>query len=386
MKAATQCFLAVLLIAALLVACGGPDIGVTSEEIVLGTWTPLTGPASHLSVMAKAMEAYFSYVNDEGGIHGRSVRLIIKDDGYDPARTPEVVRELVEEDSVFAIVGGNGTANCLAVKDYLARRLIPWINPGSGSRVWTTPTQAYIFSIQPSYVTEARILARYAVENLESETIGLFYQDDSFGAEGQEGVRLGLREVDQELAVSVTYQVGEQDFAAKAQAFKDAGVDAVMIWTIPEGAAGLAKAFADMEEPPALLASQILSDPVMFDLAGEAWEGAIVASIVPDPELDAPHVVQARDILSQYGSDVPFGSFALMGMSRAQLAAEGMRRAGPELTRVKLVFSLEGIDNWEDNFLGRPISFGEDDHQGMSAVWLMRAEQGEFVHVTEWLE
>ncbi len=94
------------------VACGNPEVGVTSEEILVGTWTPLTGPASNLSLIAKGMDAYFAYVNeDEGGVHGRKLKLLIKDDGYDPARTPAVVEELVDGVRVFALLGGNGTAN-----------------------------------------------------------------------------------------------------------------------------------------------------------------------------------------------------------------------------------------------------------------------------------
>ena len=97
------------------------------------------------------MEAYFAYVNEEeGGVHGRKLKLLIRDDGYDPTRTPAVVEELVDGDRVFALLGGNGTANCLAVKDYIAIKLLPWINPGSGARVWTSPMNAYVFSTFPS--------------------------------------------------------------------------------------------------------------------------------------------------------------------------------------------------------------------------------------------
>ena len=124
--------LALAALCALLVTagCGGTDVGVTSEEILIGTWAPLTGPASNLSTIAKAMDAYFDYINDQGGIHGRKLRLIIKDDAYDPEKTPAVVEELVDGERVFALLGGNGTANCLAVKDYITLKLLPWVNPG----------------------------------------------------------------------------------------------------------------------------------------------------------------------------------------------------------------------------------------------------------------
>ncbi|MFQ5789669.1 MAG: ABC transporter substrate-binding protein [Acidobacteriota bacterium] len=382
----------VLLVSAVVVAlsfsgCGGPDIGVTGNEIKIGTWTPLTGPAADLSTITRAMEAHFAYVNAEGGIHGRKLSLIVKDDAYNPSRTPEVVKQLVEEDRVFAILGGNGTANCLAVKPYLEMKFIPWINPGSGSRVWTTPVNAYVFSIFPAYVTEGRILASYAVNELQGEKIGLFYQDDSFGHEGQEGVRLGLRDAGKDLEIAVAYQVGTEALSSQAQQFKEAGVDAVLLWTIPEGAAALVREFEQIEDfQPKLLASQILSDPLMFELAGEGWEGAIVASGVPDPESDEPQVVRARELLAQYGADVQVGAFAMLGLSRSELLVEGLRRAGPELTRLKLIHALESMDGWSDNFLGRPISFSAENHQGLNAVRLMRATEGRYVYLTDWLE
>lgn len=369
------------------VGCGGPDVGVTSDEILIGTWAPLTGPASNLSAIAEAMDAYFDYINDQGGIHGRQLRLIIKDDAYDPERTPAVVEELVDGDRVFALLGGNGTANCLAVKDYIAMKLIPWVNPGSGARVWTSPVNAYVFSTFPAYVTEGRILAKYVIEELDAEKYGMFYQDDSFGSEGQEGVRLGLRAANKEIAVAQPYTVGQTDLSGVAQTFKDEEVDVIFVWTITEGAAELVEALAEIEDyDPQIVASQILSDPVMFDLAGDAWEGAIVASSVPETDSDEAGAVEAREIIEQYGEGLEFGTYAYWGLARAEVMIEGLRRAGPELTRLRFLQALESIDNWTDNFVGHPISFGPEDHQGLNAIHLSKAEGGKLVHLSGWLE
>jgi ABC-type branched-subunit amino acid transport system substrate-binding protein len=376
-------------------ACGDPEVGVTGEEIVIGTWTPLTGPTTELSVMAKAMDAYFQSVNDQGGVHGRKLKLIIKDDGYDPSRTPGVVEELIEQDQVFAILGGNGTANGLAVKDYILEKMVPWINPGSGSRNWTIPVSAYIFTVYPSYVTEGRILARYAVENLEVERAGLFYQDDSYGREGQEGVRVGMRGLQKELEVEVPYRVGETDFSSHAKKLYDGVLDTVFLWALPGPAKALIAEFEkinagvkfrSMEIRANYLGSGLLSDPVMLDGAGELWEGAIVATHMPDPESNEPGVVRAREIMSQYAPDVPWGTYALMGLNRAELLVEGLRRSGRSLIRLKLIVSLEGMENWSDNILGQPVTFSKDDHQGFNSVRLMQVEDGVYTSLTGWLK
>jgi len=369
-------------------SCGGTDVGVTGDEILIGTWAPLTGPASNLSTIVKAMEAYFRYVNEEeGGVHGRKLRLIVKDDAYDPAKTPEVARELVDGERVFALLGGNGTANCLAVKDYIALKLLPWINPGSGARVLTSPVNAYVFSTFPSYVTEGRVLAKYASENLPATKYGLLYQDDAFGREGQEGLRLGLRNTGKEIAVAQTYKVGDSDLSAAAQKFKDDGVDLIFVWTITEGAAALVKAIGAIEGyKPQIVGSQILSDPVMFDLAGAGWEGAIVASSVPEPDSGEPGAVRGRPIIEKYGEGIQFGTYALWGLARAEVLVEGLKRSGRELTRLKLLQSLETIHDWDENFLSHPIGFDAENHQGLNAVKLSKAEVGTLVHLSDWME
>jgi ABC-type branched-subunit amino acid transport system substrate-binding protein len=380
--------LLLLLIALALGSCGGTDVGVKGDEILIGTWAPLTGPASSLSTISSAMETYFRYVNEEeGGVHGRKLRLIVKDDAYDPTKTPAVAAELVDSDRVFALLGGNGTANCLAVKDYIALKLIPWINPGSGARVLTSPVNAYVFSTFPSYVTEGRVLAKYAVENLPATKYGLFHQDDAFGREGQEGLRLGLRNTGKEIALSQTYKVGDSDLSPVAQKFKDEGVDLSFVWTITEGAAALVKAIGAIEGyKPQLVASQILSDPVMFELAGTGWEGAIVASSVPEPDSGEPGAVRARQIIEKYGQGIQYGTYSLWGLSRAEVLVEGLKRAGRELTRLRLLQSLESIQNWNENLLGHPISFDAENHLGLNAVKISRAEGGKLVHVSDWTE
>ena len=370
-----------------LVACGPQAVGITSDEILIGTWSPLTGPASNLSTIAKGMEAYFAYVNEEeGGVHGRKLKLLIRDDGYDPTRTPAVVEELVDGDRVFALLGGNGTANCLAVKDYIAIKLLPWINPGSGARVWTSPMNAYVFSTFPSYVTEGRILSKYVTDELEAEKYGIFYQDDAFGREGQEGVRLGLRRSENEIALAEPYTVGNNDLAEVAQKFKDEEIDVIFVWTITEGAAALANAIGALEDyDPQLVATQVLADPVMFELAGESWDGTIVASSAPETNSDEPGVVKGRAIIEKYGNGIEFGTYAMWGLARAEVLVEGMRRAGPDMNRLTLILALEGMDNWTDNFLGTAISFDAENHQGLNSVHLSKAEGGRLVHLSGWL-
>ena len=155
--------------------------GVTDDTVTIGTHTPLTGPAAAgYSSISAAATAYFDYLNDNGGVHGRSIEYIVKDDGYNPANTQTVVRELVQEDEVFAILNGLGTPTHTAVLDYLNQNEVPDLFVASGSTSWNQPEKyPYTFGFNADYVVEGAALAQYAARR----------------APGQEGVpaRAGRR-------------------------------------------------------------------------------------------------------------------------------------------------------------------------------------------------
>ena len=429
-------------------ACGGTDIGVTGEEIRLGSFAPLTGEYAALGNVGRAMSAYFDWLNDQGGIHGRMVRLSLKDDQNDPAKTPPLVRELLREEQIFAMVGGMSTANCLAVKDDVWNRLVPWVNPGSSAGIWTEPIHAYTFSILPTSVTAARVLTRYALAELGASRIGSIAEDTPFGGQGQEGYRLGVRAFYEELAANlpegmeVRYarissrprrprtddpvsegwleipasgdgvlwrvqradggrwgrpEAAPEDVGMRRSPkdgasvetvlaeFKEQRADAIVVWGVAEFGAAVVKAVqADPDWNPLLLGSFAMSDPLMIELAGDAMEGAVVASTTPDLSLDTDATRIVKEILAQYAPEVPFGDYAMLGMAWAELAAEGMERAGPDLRRISLLRGLETMDNWQ-GLLGHPVTFTAENHRGFDAVTLKRVEDGQFVAITGWL-
>ena len=429
-------------------ACGGSDIGVTGEEIRLGSFAPLTGDYAALGNVGRAMSAYFDWVNDQGGIHGRMVRLSLKDDQNDPEQTPALVDQLLREEQVFAMVGGMSSASTLAVRDAVGLRLVPWVNPGSSARVWTQPLDAYIFSILPTSITAAQVLARYALTEFGVDRIASLAEDTPFGIQGQEGYRLGVRRFYEEVAAALPegmevryarissrprrprtddptsegwheYPSGGEgvlwrvqrveggawgrpeaapedvgmrrspkdggDMEAVLAELKEKRAGAILIWGVAEYGAMVAKAIqADPDWNPILLGSFAMSDPLMIDLAGDAVEGMIVASTTPDLSMDTDATRQVRDILEDYAPEVPFGDYAMLGMAWAQLAVEGMERAGPDLRRITLIRGLETIDNWQ-GLMGHPVTFSDQNHLGFDAVTLKRVENGEFVAITGWL-
>src|SRR5437660_5832990 len=199
-----------LLVALLVAACGSATpgtsasataaiatakpavVGVTDTEVVVGSWGPQDGPAGAYGAIDRTLDAYFKMVNDQGGINGRKIRFIYENDSYQPAKTVAAVKKLVEEDKVFALCGGLGTAHNLAVMDYLVAANVPHVWPATGTTALAVPLKKNIYAVQLNYTTEARIATPYATGTTRTKKIAVFYQKDAFGTEEIEVVYEGF--------------------------------------------------------------------------------------------------------------------------------------------------------------------------------------------------
>src|SRR3954452_5820070 len=221
----------IALAAAVLVVAGCSDSGsgsstpntpsVTDSSILVGTHQPLTGPAAAgYSKIAPATKAYFDYVNANGGVHGRKITYKIMDDGYNPANTQQVVRELVLQDKVFAILNGLGTPTHTGVLDFLKTNRVPDLFVASGSRTWNQPDKyPGTFGFNPDYTVEGKILATYVKETYAGKKICFMGQDDDFGRDSLAGIENVLGPVTAKQSyVTSNPNVGPQMGALKAAA------------------------------------------------------------------------------------------------------------------------------------------------------------------------
>ena len=338
--------LAFLLLGLLATACRDPQPD-TPPPIRLGTYGPLTGPAASWGVMLKAMDAYLDFVNAQGGLHGRQVELVMRDDRYEASKTPLVVRDLVENEEVFAIVGGLGTANGRAVAAYLADKGVPFFTPASGDPFFTRPPREDVYTVYPRYDTEGELIGRYLAGTQKKHRVAVLHQDDGFGAEGAAGLARGLEAFGAEIVVRATCLPTDGDVSGPVARIAAADADALVLFTAPRQGALAVRRLHRLGNKPPIFTSFVLSDPVMFELAGpEAWEGTITSSVRKLPNSDDPSVVQYREVLAKYGPDLPVGSFTMSGFAFAQPFVAALEMAGPDPTPEKVYTALRSMRDW----------------------------------------
>lgn len=355
-----------------------PTTGVTDTEITIGMTTPLSGPAAAWGNTAVAAEAWGRYVNDQGGIHGRKIKVVMKDDGYNPGRAVANLKEM--KDSTFLTVGLLGSSVLNAAKDDVAEYKLLTINPYGNPAIWARQPKdklRYVFVNYPDYVDEGDFLTTFAVNKLGAKKVAVFHQNDEYGKGGLEGVNRGLKGLGGKasLAAAVSYELSDRELGTHALKLKESGADAVVIYSTITHGANIVKEMAKVGYRPKLVASFPLGDYlIMYKLLGELWEGAHFAGLQATAD-EAPSK-KVLEIVTKYEPKlIGKENTAVTGSAAMMLALEGIRRAGRSLNRESFVEAMEGLKNFNSMGVTAPITFGPNQHHGLNAVRLMRADK-----------
>jgi len=386
-RARVGVFATVLLLVATATMAQTQERGVTDSEIVIGSSQPLSGPAAFWGQgVGGGMAAYLQWINDQGGINGRRIRLVLRDDGYLPPRAVANVRELVERERVFAIVSLIGSANAFAVRDYIIENQVLWITPTADANMWAGfKNKKYLFVTYPGYVDEGRILTTYAAKNAGAKSFAVFYQNDLYGQKGLLGIKRGVAETKTKLAVAVPYEVTDRDLSGHALKLRQSAADAVILYATPTQGALIVREMAKIGYTPKLFASFTLADPIMFQLAGDAWNGITLTAYYPVPGTD-PKVDAMLETLLKINPQLRASPFnALAGVSFIEPFIEGLRRAGRNVTRDSVVAAMESLRNWNGEVI-RGVTFGPDRRQGINRIYIIRSENRQYRKLTDWVE
>jgi ABC-type branched-subunit amino acid transport system substrate-binding protein len=352
------------------------DPGVTKDKVILGSFLPLqSGLAAGATQMKEGCDAYFKYINDSGGVNGRKIEWIVENDSYNPQQTVAVVKKLVDRDGVFAIVSTLGTVTNLAVLPFLAQRGVPIVNPAGGHMLLNKPTDKNVFGILPLSSEIGESMTDFAVTKLGAKRVAIFFQNDQFGKDQRDGAVEALKNHNLESVAEASYVPSDVDVSAQVVALKQANPDAVILGIIPKHAALFVKEAQRLGWKPKIVGHNTVADPVVLDLAGgEALEGVYVNLMTAVDSMDTPAVKNANKILAKYYPQTKPGYYPYLGMAGAIIIVEAMKRAGGDLTRARLITSLESLGhfepgvvppiNWSASYHGGPKTFGYAQWKG----------------------
>jgi len=361
--------------------------GVTDTEIVLGTHFAMSqSPAAAYAPVADAMRAYFEYINSQGGVYGRKIKFLVGDDHFNPPDAVEVVRKLVEQDGIFALVSGLGDAPHAAVWKYLEENGVPDMWVSGGLVKWTDPVVKTRFQGNPDYDTEGRMLGEYIAENYNGKKLGLLLENDEFGQDGKAGMLKGLEGSDVQIVSEETYEPIQWEVTAQAQRLKSANPDVVAIYAIPPPAASMVKVAREVLnwDVPFAVTGVDVTD-IFIQLAG-AQNAEGVVSVVFATQVyhtEDPGVQQHIRIMEQFGQGVAASNLTLYGQLLAELMVKALENAGPNLTRESLVEGAETIRDWCCSVCIVPVNLSPNDHRPFEMEVYTRVENGRWVEFGE---
>jgi len=370
-------------------AAASKVVGVTDTEVTVGITTPLSGPAALWGSTGLGAKAWADHVNAQGGVHGRKINVIIKDDGYNPARALANLQEM--KGKIFAGCALLGTAVVHTTRDFFPENKIILLNAYGNTRMWLEwPKEKlkYVFVAYPDYEDEANWLTEFAVEWQGSKKLAIFYQNDDYGKLGLAGVEKALKKLSgkAELAAAVPYEVTERALGTHALKLKESGADTLLLYATPTHGANIIKETAKVGYRPKIMTSFPLADPIMYKLAGELWEGvypALPAQLgAVGFDADTDHALAA---IKKVNPKIPSDNFAVFGASTMMHLVEGLKRAGRNLTTESMIKGMESIKRWVPEAGGAVVTYGPDRHLGLNGSRLAHAEGGKHKPITDYI-
>ena len=342
--------------------------GVTDDMILLGQSAAFGGPAAALGKsMRDGAMVYFDRINAQGGVHGRKIKLVSLDDGYEPERAIANTRKLIDEEKVFALFGYVGTPTSYAVVPILTEAKIPFFGPFTGAEGLRDPVNRYIFNIRASYFDETERLVDWMVSDRKSN-IAVFYQDDSYGKAGLEGVRRAMERRKLQISAAGTVQRNTVDVAGAVKSIGAVKPDAVIMVSAYKSCAAFIKEFNKTRQRPIYMNVSFVGSKALADELGADGHGVIISQVVPFPLYPWGAALEMRNLLTERSPGVKPTFNDVEGFIAAKGIVDGLQRVGRDLTREKFVTALETMRNVD---LGAfPVTFTPKSHSGSQFVEL----------------
>ena len=343
----------------------------TLRPIVLGQSCALSGPAKNLGLEMRAgLLAAFSQINDHGGIRGREIILISRDDGYEPDRAVKNTNSLIYDDQVFALIGAVGTPTSKAVAPIINDSRIPFFAPFTGAEFLRKPFQKYVINVRASYYQEMEKLTSYLIDEKKVSRIACFYQNDSYGFAGLEGIEIALAKRGMKLVSKGSY---ERNTVAVMGGLKDIcqeKPEAIVLVGAYSACAEFIKLSKNRTTEEVIYCNiSFVGTESLREALGGYGENVIVSQVIPSPyDVEIPLIQDFLKAMKKYQHDSSISFTSLEGYIAGALFGEIALAVKGEFTRKKFVSTMESVGHFDLG--GVVLQFGPDDHQGMDAIYL----------------
>ncbi|MCD4650960.1 MAG: ABC transporter substrate-binding protein [Candidatus Cloacimonetes bacterium] len=353
--------------------------GISNDSILIGISNAQSGPALFLGTeLSKGAQAYFNYVNDNGGINGKKIKVIQYDDGYEPKRCTANTNKLIANDKVFALFGYVGTPTCKAAAPMIQRAKVPFFFPFTGAGfLRDTSKFSYTFNLRATYDIETEAMVDYLVKK-GSNKIAIFIQADAYGRAGLDGVNKALSKRNMKLAAEARYQRNTVDVSEAVSVMKKNNPDAIiMIGAYKPCAEFIKQAKKSGMTNVEFLNISFVGSKALAKELGATGDGVIITQCVPSPWDDSiPVVKEYKKIMKQYSESFTPGFVSLEGFLNAKLFVKALKKSN--LTREGLVTAIQSIKN-HDLGSGDRISYSATDHQGFERIYMTEIKNGKFI-------
>jgi branched-chain amino acid transport system substrate-binding protein len=361
--------------------------GVTKTEILVGSIQDLSGPlAGYGKQLRNGMQLRAEEANEQGGIHGRKIRLIVEDDGYDPKKSVLAAQKLVNQEKIFIMAGHLGTAQNLAAMPVQFEKNVVNLFPLTAAREMFEPLHRLKYSFAAPYFDQIRITLPKMVKDKNVKKVCSIYQDDDFGLEVNRGAETGLKTIGMELTEKTSFKRGATDFSSQVAKMKAAGCEMVVLGTIIRETIGTIGESRKTGFSPIFLGSSAAYTDLIHKLGGKAMDGMYATMTVANPYLDdaSPAIrFWAAKYKTKYNEDpAVFSVYGYLVMDQFIAAAS---KVGPNLTTDNFVKTMDTMSFTDPLFGSAPSSYTATKRLGSDASRLSQIQDGKWKVVSEYL-
>jgi branched-chain amino acid transport system substrate-binding protein len=376
-------------------AAPAADPGLTSSTVLLGGTVPLTGEAAAFGSVGPGAKAYFDYVNAKGGVNGRTIEYRYYDDAYNPAQTVQLTRRLVEQDKVFAIFNSIGTANNLAIRDYLNAQKVPQLWAGDGSQSIGRSWAKYPWTIGflMSYRGEGDVYGKTIVKSRPKAKIAVLYENTELGLDMLTGLTRAIAGKGPRIVAKQAYEFTGADVSGQIGLLKASGADTLMLFATPKFFLQAIATTHRLGWRPQVYIASVSIEPTIMGIARfnapELTKGALSIAFVKNPNdpiwAKDKAVALYRSIMRKYDpSGKQTDVYNWYGMTVAWTMVETLRKAGKSPTRSSLLKAAQSLDTLANPFLlpGIRLQTSRTDYRPMEQVYLYRYDNKQWVRAS----